>query len=418
MAQTLAEKILSKKVGRSLKAGDIVITAVDLVYIPDSSGPLALSQLAKIDMAGAFDPARVLVFIDHAAPSSRGEVSNDHVKLRQYARRHGLPLYDVGEGVCHQIAVEKHVKPGDLVIGADSHTCMGGALAAFATGMGSTDTAIAMALGKTWLRVPETLRIECAGALPRGVYGKDLALYLIGRTGAGGATYLALEFGGAAVGGLSMDDRLTLANMAVEAGAKTGLFPSDGETRRYLEEQGRAADWAAIEPDPGAAYAQLLEIELDALEPMVSAPHTVDNAVRVKEAAGQKLDQVVIGSCTNGRTGDFAVAAAILRGRKVHPAVRLILVPASRQVFAEALARGYIKDLVDAGGAVCAPSCGPCNGVQSGLLGAGEVCLCTHNRNFQGRMGSPDARIYIASAATAAASALTGAITDPREALS
>ncbi|MDP2952995.1 MAG: aconitase/3-isopropylmalate dehydratase large subunit family protein, partial [Chloroflexota bacterium] len=341
--------------------------------------------------------------------------ANDHMFLRTFARQHDIRVVDIGEGISHQIIAEFQANPGEVIVGADSHTCTQGALGAFGTGMGSTDVAIAIALGKTWFRVPETYRVVVRGSFSKGVYAKDLILNLIGQTGADGATYKALEFGGPAVTRMTMSERLTISNMAVEAGAKVGLFPSDGVTRRYLEKQGRGERYVPLGPDRDATYERVIEVDLSRLEPTVSRPHTVDNTAPVREVKGTKVQQVFLGTCTNGRGDDFALAASIMKGKSCHPDTRLVVAPASRKVLQDSLARGYMQTLIEAGATVVPPGCAACVGVHQGVLGDKEVCLSTANRNFQGRMGNPDSFIYLASPATAAATALRGEITDPRE---
>jgi len=403
------------KAKRDVKAGEIAIVPVDVVLTQDGTGPLAVRQLEKINLVKAANPDKTILFIDHASPSPRKELSNDHMLLRAFAEKTGARLSDVGEGVCHQIVAEEYAKPGDVVIGADSHTCTAGALGAFATGMGSTDVAMGMALGKTWFRVPESLSIEVNGALPAQVCSKDLIISIIGEITADGATYKALEFKGSTIEQMKMTDRLTLSNMAVEAGAKVGLIAPDSKTLEYLKEQGRPEDYVEFGPDADALYEQVLQVDAGKLEPMVSCPHTVDNVKPARELSDVKVQQVFIGSCTNGRLKDLQAAAAILKGKKVAKNVRLIVVPASRKVFLQALDAGYIRTLVEAGANVLAPGCGPCVGVHEGILGDGEVSLNTSNRNFQGRLGNPLGFIYLASPMTAAATAITGRITDPRE---
>jgi len=309
--------------------------------------------------------------------------------------------------------VEEFVKPGDVVVGADSHTTTSGALCAFATGMGSTDVAVAMTLGKTWLKVPESFKVIYKGKMPPNVYSKDIMLYFIGMIGADGATYKALEFGGPVIEQMPMEERFVLSNMAVEAGAKVGLIASDNKTREYLEMQGRGDEWRPIAADDDAEYEKIIEIDVSELEPQVAFPHRVDNVHPVSEAKGIKVDQVYIGTCTNGRVEDLRVAAKILEGNKVHPDVRLIVVPASRRVFLQALKEGLIEIFVKAGATVLGPGCGPCVGVHEGVLANGEVCLSSQNRNFKGRMGNPDGFIYLASPAVCAASAIKGEITAP-----
>jgi 3-isopropylmalate/(R)-2-methylmalate dehydratase large subunit len=415
VGKTLAEKILSEKSGSDSKAGDIVIAGVDLSFVQDTTGPLTVRQFRTSGFSGLANPRRSVLFIDHAAPSPSSALSNDHMLLRGFAEETGGVLSDVGEGVCHQVVAEDYARPGDVIVGADSHTVTAGALGAFATGMGSSDVAVALGLGRTWLRVPESFKISVAGAFTRGVYPKDLILHLIGLLGADGATYKALEFGGDAVDGMSMSGRFTIANMAVEAGAKVGLFASDDTTRKYLESRGRGGDYRPLAADPDAVYEKTIDIDASGLEPTVSRPHTVDNTAPARELKGTRLQQVVIGTCTNGRLEDLAVAAGILKGKRSAPSVRLVVAPASRRVLLEAIEAGYIRALVEAGGVVLPPGCGPCLGLHQGALGDGEACLTTANRNFEGRMGNPKGFIYLGSPATAAASALSGEITDPRE---
>jgi 3-isopropylmalate/(R)-2-methylmalate dehydratase large subunit len=327
----------------------------------------------------------------------------------------GCLKYDVGSGVCHQIVAEALAKPGDVVVGSDSHTVTAGALGAFATGMGSSDVAIVFALGKTWLRVPESIKINITGKFGASVGAKDLVLYLIGSIGADGATYKALEFGGEGLTNLTMSDRFTVANMAVEAGAKVGLFPTDRITQEYLKAQGREKDFQPLEADKDAIYEKTIDIDLGAIEPMVAKPHQVDNVARARELKGTKIEQVFIGTCTNGRREDLAIAAGILKGKKRHPDTRLIVAPASPKVLLEAIGAGYIKTLLEAGAIILPPGCGACLGLHQGVLADGESCLSTANRNFKGRMGNPEAFIYLSSPATAAASAIAGEITDPGE---
>ncbi len=414
MGKTLAEKILSAKSDGEARAGNIVVVRLDLVFVQDSTGPLALRQFNETGL-NINCPEKTILFLDHAAPSPARELANDHIFLREFAGEKGAILSDIGEGVCHQLVAESWGKPGDIIVGADSHTVTAGALGAFATGMGSTDIAVAMALGKTWLRVPETIRVLVNGHFTPGVYAKDLILHLIGQIGADGATYKALEFGGEAIATMPMSGRLTIANMVVEAGAKVGLFPSDGVTQEYLQEQGRGEQYLPLSPDPDAIYESTIEIDATKLEPTVARPHTVDNTALAKELKGTKVDQVFIGTCTNGRLDDIRTAANILRGKKRHPNTRLIVAPASQKVLLSALSVGYIATLVESGAAIVPPGCAACLGVHQGVLGDGEVCLSTANRNFKGRMGNPEAFIYLASPATAAATAIRGEITDPRE---
>lgn len=414
MGKTLAEKILSEKSGQEASAGDIVIAKVDVAAFQDGTGPLGVRQLQKMGVKKVRAP-RSIFFIDHAAPSPRKELSNDHILLRNFAKTSGALLSEVGEGVIHQRLVESYAGPGDVVIGGDSHTCTSGALAAFATGMGSTDVAIGMALGKSWFRVPATVRIEVKGVFQRGVCSKDLILSIIGMLGADGATYKALEFGGEAIARMTMESRFVLSNMAVEAGAKVGLIASDMVTKRYLRKQGRVRDWRPLSADKDAHYERIISIDARKIVPYIAFPHTVDNAKPVTEAKGIKVDQAFIGTCTNGRIEDLKIAAQILKGKQRAPHTRLVVCPASREVYLEAIERGLLKTFVRAGASIMGPGCGPCVGVHEGVLGDNEVCISTANRNFKGRMGNPKGFIYLASPATVAYSAIKGEITDPRE---
>jgi len=415
MSKTLAEKILSLKSHGEAKAGDVVIADVDLAFVQDTTGPLTIRQFKESGFEALARPQQTIVFLDHAAPSPAQQLSNDHIFLRRFAAETDCRIYDVGEGICHQLVAENFANPGDVIVGADSHTVTAGALGAFATGMGSSDVGVAFALGKTWFRVPESFLIETNGAFPRGIYAKDLILYLIGQIGADGANYKALEFGGEALAQMTISQRLTIANMAVEAGAKVGLFPSDEITRQFLKEHGRGEKYKPLSADNGANYERVIPVNLDQLEPMLSLPHAVDSVRPVAQMQGIKIQQAFIGTCTNGRLEDLAVAAEILRGQKKYPGTRLLIAPASKQVLIKAMEKGYAQSLIEAGAAMLPPGCAGCLGLHQGVLGNGEVCLSTANRNFKGRMGNPAAMIYLSSPATAAASAITGEITDPRE---
>jgi 3-isopropylmalate/(R)-2-methylmalate dehydratase large subunit len=417
MGKTLAEKILSQKSGEDVQAGDIVITKVDLAFVQDGTGPLAIRQFEASGFEKVAKPERTAIFLDHASPSPARELSNDHTLLRNFARKTGALLFEVGEGVCHQLVAESLANPAEVILGADSHTTTAGGLGAFATGMGSTDIAIAMALGKTWLRVPESFKVVVAGHLGKGVYAKDLILHLIGLLGADGATYKSLEFYGEAISSMTMSERLTIANMAVEAGAKVGLFPSDEKTQEYLVAHGREEGYCSLQPDDDAAYEQTIKIDAAALEPTVAMPHSVDNTALARELKGTRIQQVFIGTCTNGRLEDLAIAASLLQSRKRNPDTRLIIAPASRKVLQASIESGYVQTLLEAGALIMPPGCAACVGLHQGVLGDGESCFSTANRNFQGRMGNPNSFIYLGSPATAAATAITGEITDPRELL-
>jgi 3-isopropylmalate/(R)-2-methylmalate dehydratase large subunit len=415
MDKTLAEKILSLKSHSEAEAGDIVIADVDWAFVQDTTGPLTIRQFQESGFEALANPQQTVIFLDHAAPSSTQQLSNDHIFLRRFAEATGCRIYEVGDGICHQLVAEKFAKPGDIIVGADSHTVTGGALGAFATGMGSSDVAVALALGKTWFRVPESFLIEIDGIFHRGVFAKDLILYLIGQIGADGATYKALEFGGRALAEMTLAQRLTIANMAVEAGAKAGLFPADKITQDFLIGHGRGDNYKPLYPDTGANYERVIPVNLDQLEPMLSLPHTVDIVRPVSQIERIKIHQAFIGTCTNGRLEDLAVASEILKGRKRHPGTRLLVAPASRLVLIRAIERGYIRNLIEAGATILPPGCAACMGLHQGVLGDGEVCLSTANRNFKGRMGNPEAMVYLASPATAAASVIRGEISDPRE---
>ena len=412
--KTLAEKILSKTSGTDAYAGEIVIAGVDLVLAQDGTGPLVISQWEKLGVEKVAKPGKTIFFIDHAAPSPRRELSAAHTIIREFAAKTGVKISDVAMGISHQRVAEDFSEPGFVVVGADSHTCTSGALAAFATGFGSTDVATAMASGQIWLRVPETIKIMISGEFPAGVYAKDLMLTIIGKIGADGATYKALEFTGPAISSLKTTDRLTLSSLAVEAGAKAGLFSADEETKRFLTERGRAAGWRDIKPDENAEYESVVEIDASKLVPVVAAPHTVDNVKPVSEVLDVAVDQAFLGTCTNGRLEDIRIAAEMVKGKTIVPGVRFLVAPASRDVYVAAAEAGYLTALAESGAAVLNPGCGACVGVHEGILGDGEVCISSQNRNFKGRLGNPEAFIYLASPATVAASALTGHITDPR----
>lgn len=414
--QTLVEKIISQHTDREVKAGEIVMVEVDKALFQDWTGPLAIKQIEEL----RFKELRIkqaYFFIDHSSPSSNQDIASSHIKIREFAARFGAKLHDVGDGVCHQIMAERYAACGDIIVGSDSHTDMAGALTALATGMGSTDVAIAAALGKTWLRVPETIQVRINGHLPAGVYAKDIILYLIGQITAEGADYKSLEFTGSTIETMNMSERLVLSNMAVEAGAKCGLIASDEITRAYLKAHQREEDYCQIQPDQGANYERIIDLAADKLSPMIALPHTVDNTREVShtDCQGIRLDQVYIGSCTNGRLEDFRVAAEILKGKTVAKGVRLIITPASREVYGQLIKEGLLEIFLEAGSAINSPGCGACPGSQTGLLGNNECCLASTNRNFKGRLGNPNSYVYLASPATCAASAITGQITDPRE---
>lgn len=417
MGMTFAEKVLARKAGLSrVVPGQIVTVKPDHLLMHDNTSAIVAKVAEDLKAYGLVDRRLPVIAIDHVVPAVDEKTALGHAKIRQFVREYGIAhFFDVGEGVCHQLMVEKGLAlPGMLVLGSDSHTCTYGALGAFATGIDRTEAAVLLLTGETWLKVPETIRVTLSGYLPRGVLGKDLVLRIIGDIGADGANYRAMEFHGG-IGGLSMDDRLTVANMGIEMGAKIAVFPVDAATEAYLAEHAPGAEWEAVWADAGAAYGRELCYDLSSLEPVVARPHTVDNVAPVSAVAGLPVHQAFLGTCTNGRLSDLRAAAAILAGKKVAPGVRLLVIPASRSIFLAASADGTLATLVEAGAMVAPPGCGPCLGAHQGLLAPGERCVSSSNRNFQGRMGSKDAEVFLASPLTVAASALRGVLTDPRE---
>ena len=412
MGLTLVEKILSEHADKDVHAGELIVSRVDVCAVQDGTGPLTVQEFKKLGKDKLKNPERTILFIDHASPSPRKELSNTHTVLREFSKEYGAVLSDVGQGVCHQRLIEDYVNPTEVLVGADSHTCTSGALGAFATGMGSTDVAIAMAIGKTWLKVPKTLKINVNGKFREGVCAKDLILHLIGLIGADGATYMALEFCGDTIKNMSMSDRFTLSNMAVEAGAKCGLIVPDETTKEYLKSRGREDMFRVLEPDEDAVYERVIDINAEDVERTVSCPHTVDNVKKVSELNDIKVSQVFVGTCTNGRLEDMRTVAGILKDKKVNPDVRMLICPASPDVYKASLKEGLIEIFMDAGAVILPPGCGPCVGVHAGTLADGEVCLSTQNRNFQGRMGNTEGNIYLCSPYVAAYSAVSGHICD------
>ncbi len=418
MGHTLAEKIIAAHVidGRQeVWPGELVEVNVDLVMANDITAPIAIREFEKLGVKRVFDPEKVVLVADHFVPNKDIKSAEQCAQMRRFAREMGISYYfDVGRmGIEHVLLPEQGlVAPGDLVVGADSHTCTYGALGAFATGMGSTDIAVAMATGQVWLRVPETLRVVYYGELQPWVGGKDLILYTIGAIGVDGARYMALEFAGPVVDALSMDGRFTMANMAIEAGGKAGLFACDQVTRAYVNGRLRRP-YQEHQPDLDARYARVLEIDVSTIEPQVAFPHLPEHTRPVSQVGEVRIDQAVIGSCTNGRLEDLRIAATILRGRRVHPDVRCIIIPGSQAVYLEALREGLIETFIEAGAAVSTPTCGPCLGGHMGILAAGERAVSTTNRNFRGRMGHVDSEVYLAGPAVAAASAVAGRIISP-----
>jgi 3-isopropylmalate/(R)-2-methylmalate dehydratase large subunit len=412
MGLTIAEKILSNSAGRVVTAGDFVEAAIDVAMIHDITGPLAVKTLYEITDR-VWDRSKVIMLFDHQVPADSIDAAINHLELRKFAKREGILNYDVQEGVCHQVMVEKgHVLPGELVIGADSHTCTYGAVGAFATGVGSTDMGVALASGKLWFKVPDTIVFNVDGKLARRVYAKDIILTIIGDVGINGATYKACEFGGETVEHMDIANRMTLCNMAVEMGGKTGIVAPDEATAAFLEERSVDGNFTLGSDEDATKVTR--RYTASEMVPVVAKPHQVDNVVPVTDVEGYHIDQVFIGSCTNGRYEDLKAAAELLEGETVARGVRMIVVPASRTEYRRALKTGLIDIFTDSGALVEAPCCGPCMGGSFGILGPGEVGLSTSNRNFVGRQGSPWASVYLCSPATAAASAIDGVIADPR----
>ena len=408
MAQTIAEKLLSERAGRAVEAGDIVVVPVDGAMATDATAPFALQAFEQMGGERVWDAERFSLVIDHATPAPNERISTLHTVMRRFAREQGVRLYDVGEGICHQLMVENgHVRTGELFVGADSHTPTYGALGAFGVGVGSTDLAGVLLTGKIWLKVPRSVRIELTGTLPEGVAAKDVVLYLVGRLGIAGATYEAVEFAGEAVASMSLASRMVLGNMVAEMGAKTALVETDG--LRLPD----GASAPALRADPGARYRQEVSVDVSALRPQVAVPHSPDNVRDIDEVLGAKVDMAFIGSCTNSRLEDLHAAARVLAGRRLAPGVRLIVTAASRHVFNQALADGTLQALSDAGATFITSGCGPCVGTHQGVPGDGETVISSTNRNFRGRMGNPRASIYLASPAVVAAAATAGEIVDP-----
>lgn len=409
LPQTLAEKILSHAAGQTVMAGDLAVVDVAMTMTVDSIAQSVFKAIQAMGVEHVREPDRVALFVDHVAPASTVQVAEAQAALRRFARDQGIRhFYDAGSGICHQVMIEQHlVTPGTVVVGSDSHSTIYGSVGAFGTGMGSTDVAVAMATGQTWLRVPDTLRVDVTGTLPPGVGAKDVSLQLAAQLGAAGARYVTVEFGLPA--SLELPARMTLCGMTTEVGAKAGLVVPDEVMASY----GAVPAW--LFPDIGAAYARRNDVDLGALEPLVAEPGHVDRVTPVSAAGDVPVDVVFLGTCTNGRLADLHVAAEILRGRRVNATTRMLVVPASHEVLRAAAADGTLSVLLSAGATIGTPGCGPCMGRHMGALAAGEVCLSAGNRNFAGRMGSPEARIYLGSPAVAAATAVAGRIAAPAE---
>ncbi len=414
----VTEKILAKASGKkTVSPGEIVDANVDMVMVHDLTGPLAVEAFRKIGTEKVWDNQKVVVILDHQVPAESIKAAELHKTMRQFAKDQQLRIYDVGRGgICHQVMPEKgHVVPGAVIVGADSHTCTYGAFGAFATGIGSTEAAAVFATGKIWLKVPEAIKINVNGKFRKYVTAKDLVLNIIGKLGVDGAIYKSAEFTGQTMREMSMAGRMTICNMAVEMGAKNGIVEPDETTKEFLQNRVKTLPaFEALKSDKDAVYERTVEFNVAELEPQVACPSSVDNVKPVSEVGNVPIEQAFIGSCTNGRIEDLRVAAQILKGRKVKDGVRALVIPASQEVYKQALAEGLTEIFTDAGAVVCGSACGPCLGGHIGLLAAGETCVSTSNRNFIGRMGSTQASVYLASPATVAASAVTGIITDPR----
>jgi len=384
-----------------------VFADVDIVMAHDSTAPLAIEGFYEIGKK-VFDPNKIVIVFDHFFPPPSVDAAKLHQKVRNFVTEQKIPNFFT-DGVCHQILIEKFVSPGNIIVGADSHTCTEGALGAFSTGLGSTDIAGSMATGKCWFKVPESLKFNLSGSPGKGVYAKDIILNIVEQVEADGALYKAAEFTGDYVKNASVSSRLTLCNMAIEMGAKNGIIEADEKTTNFLGREGKI-----FKSDKDAVYEDKYEIEVDKIEPQVACPPAVDNVKLVTSVEGKKIDQAYIGTCTNGRLEDIEIAVQILKGKRIAENVRLIVIPASTKIYLDAFNEGYLQEIIRSGGIICNPSCGPCVGRHEGVLAEGETCISTQNRNFSGRMGHPKAEIYLASPATVAASALAGKIVDPR----
>ena len=418
MGMTMTQKILARRAGLpSVKAGQLIEADLDLVLGNDITAPVAIKEMNRFRKEGVFDKDKIALVPDHFVPAKDIKSAENCKCVREFAHRNKITNYfEVGQmGIEHALLPEQGlVAPGDVIIGADSHTCTYGALGAFSTGVGSTDMAAGMATGKAWFKVPSAIQFHLTGKLSPKVSGKDVILHIIGMIGVDGALYQSMEFTGPGVGELSMDDRFTISNMAIEAGGKNGIFPVDEKTLAYEKEHG-AAEGVIFEADPDAEYEKIYEINLSEIKPTVSFPHLPENAKTFDEIPEIRIDQVVIGSCTNGRISDLRSAAAILKGRHVAEGMRCIVIPATNRIYLEALKEGLIETFIEAGAVVSTPTCGPCLGGYMGILAAGERAVSTTNRNFVGRMGHVDSEVYLASPAVAAASAITGRISEPSE---
>ena len=416
MGHTFAEKVLARKAGLdSVAPGQIVTVRPDKLLTHDNTADIS-NKFRRIGVDEVADPNVNVIVLDHVAPAANETYATNHQVIREFVAEQGIPaFYDIGTGVCHQVLPEQgHAWPGAVIVGSDSHTPTYGAFGAFSAGIGRTEAASVMATGKIWLRVPESLRILITGRLPERVSAKDVILYIINDLRADGANYCSVEFAGPVIRDMSIASRMALTNMAAEMGAKNGVVEPDEKTRAWLK--GRVEqEYEEIFADPDAEYKKVIEYDVSDWVPQIAEPHTVDNVVPITEAAGKPIDQALVGTCTNGRLEDLAAAADILRGKHIKPSVRMLVLPASREVLLDAIEHGYVRDLVTAGATLLNPGCGPCLGAHEGAMAPGEATISTANRNFKGRMGSKEAFIYLGSPATVAASALMGVITDPRE---
>lgn len=413
---TMSEKILAKASGKdNVEAGDIVIANIDVAMTHDLTGPLSVESFEKIGAKNVWDASKIIIPFDHQVPADSIDSANNHIIMREFVKKYNIEnFYDVNAGVCHQILPEQgHVVPGEVIVGADSHTCTHGALGAFSTGIGSTDMAMVFAEGNLWLKVPETNRFNITGDLKENVHAKDVILYIIGQMGADGSTYKACEFAGETISNMSISDRMVLCNMAIEMGGKTGLVEPDQKTIDYVKKHSNKP-YKIFKTDLDSPSLNLIDIDVSNLEPQIACPHNVDNVKPISEV-DQEIDQVFLGSCTNGRLSDLRDAAKILKGNKIAKDTRMLVIPASREIYLKALDEGLIKIFVESGALVSAPCCGPCLGGHTGIIGPDEVSLSTSNRNFKGRQGSPDGEVFLSSAAVAAASAIEGKIVAPGE---
>jgi len=418
MGMTVSQKILAAHAGKEFVApGELINCKLDVVLGNDVTAPVAIAEFEKLGMDQVFDQEKIVLVPDHFTPNKDIKSAEQSKIMRDFARKLGVKHYfEIGcMGIEHCLLPEQGlVLPGDLIIGADSHTCTYGALGAFATGVGSTDMAAGMATGEAWFKVPESIKFIYYGEMPRWLSGKDLILHTIGDIGVDGARYMSMEFTGEVISKLSMDNRFTMANMAIEAGGKNGIIAADDITREYVEQRAKRP-YTVYQSDPDAEYFEIREYDVSKMEPVIAFPHLPENTRPVSEATAVSLDQVVIGSCTNGRLEDLEIAASLLKGKKVHPEIRLLIFPGTQQIYLDALRQGYIETFIEAGAVVSTPTCGPCLGGHMGILAKGEKALATTNRNFVGRMGHPESEVYLASPAVAAASAIKGRITAPWE---